>query len=298
MSQRPSSIAFIGFGEAGQAFVEGWGEDRPAAIVAYDRKTDDEATRLAKLADYYRLRIQHRQTLAEALEGQGLILSVVTADQALKAAEAAARVMAKDALYCDLNSVAPSTKRAAAAAIHAAGGRYADVAVMSPVRPALANVPLLLSGPDASAAEAALLGAAFRQVRIVEGDIGAASSIKMIRSVMIKGIEALTAECLLSAVAAGVEAEVIASLNGSEPGADWEGRADYNLDRMLVHGVRRAAEMEEVVKTIDDLGLGGVMSRGAVQRQRQIGELGAGEPPEGLAAKAALILDRLGTTPR
>jgi 3-hydroxyisobutyrate dehydrogenase-like beta-hydroxyacid dehydrogenase len=296
MSQRPSSIAFIGFGEAAQAFVEGWGEDRAASIVAYDRKTDDQATRASKLADYQRCGVQHRETLAEALAGQELILSVVTADQALKAAEAAAGMMAKGALYCDLNSVAPSTKRAAAAAVRAAGGRYADVAVMSPVRPALADVPLLLSGAEAPAAEAALRGAAFRKVRIVEGDIGAASSIKMIRSVMIKGIEALTAECLLSAVAAGVETEVIASLNGSDPGADWEGRGDYNLDRMLVHGVRRAAEMEEVVKTIDDLGVGGVMSRSTVQRQRQIGELGAATPPDGFAAKAALILERLGAT--
>jgi 3-hydroxyisobutyrate dehydrogenase-like beta-hydroxyacid dehydrogenase len=298
MSQALSSIAFIGFGEAAQAFVEGWGAGRPAGIVAYDRKTDDAETRAAKLADYQRLGVQHRETLAEAVADQSLIISVVTADQALKAAEAAARFLVPGALYCDLNSVAPSTKQAAAAVIRAAGGRYADVAVMSPVRPALAKVPLLLSGPHAAAAEEALKAVAFQQVRVVDGDVGAASSIKMIRSVMIKGIEALTAECLLSAVAAGVEAEVIASLNGSEPGADWEKRADYNLDRMLVHGVRRAAEMEEVVKTIDDLGLGGVMSRSTVQRQRQIGELGAASPPEGLAAKAALILDRLGRMSR
>lgn len=294
MSMRPSSIAFIGFGEAAQAFVEGWGDDRPGRIVAYDRKTDDPATRAAKLADYQRLGVQHADTLGAALAGQGLIISVVTADQALLAAEAAARVMDDRAVFCDCNSVSPDTKRAAADAVHAGGGHYADVAVMAPVRPGLNKVPILISGPHAALAAAALQAANFQTLRVVDGDIGAASSIKMLRSVMIKGVEALSAECFLAAIAAGVEKEVIASLDASEPGADWESRADYNLDRMMVHGLRRAAEMEEVVRTVDALGVGGVMSRSTTERQRAIGALGATEPPEGLAAKAAFILERLG----
>jgi 3-hydroxyisobutyrate dehydrogenase-like beta-hydroxyacid dehydrogenase len=296
MTQRPSSIAFIGFGEAAQAFVEGWGEARPGSVVAYDRKTDDAALRPAKLADYQRFGVQHRDTLADALAGQDLVISVVTADQAQLAAEAAARVMKAGALYCDLNSVSPDTKRACAEAIHAAGGAYADVAVMAPVRPALNRVPMLTSGPHAARTAEAL--AALFKVRVVEGEVGAASAIKMIRSVMIKGVEALTAECFLAAYAAGVQDEVIASLNGSEPGADWEKRADYNLDRMMVHGLRRAAEMEEVVKTIDALGVGGIVSRATTERQHAIGALGASPPPEGLAAKAALILEALGKAPR
>lgn len=297
MSTRPSSIAFIGFGEAAQAFVEGWGHDRPGRIVAYDRKTEDPATRAAKLSDYQRCGVQHADTLAEALKGQGLVISVVTADQARLVAKDAAGLMDAGALFCDFNSVSPDTKREAAQAVQAAGKHYADVAVMAPVRPALNKVPILISGPHAPIAAAALQSANFAHLRVVDGDVGAASSIKMIRSIMIKGIEALSAECVLSAIAAGVEKEVIASLNASEPGADWEKRADYNLDRMMVHGLRRAAEMEEVVKTVDALGIGGIMSRSTTQRQHAIGALGVAKPPEGLAAKAALILERLGKTP-
>ncbi len=186
--------------------------------------------------------------------------------------------------------MAPETKRAAAAAIEAAGARYLDVAVLSPVRPLLHRAPLLVSGPAAEAGAAALRAIGFASVEVATGPVGAASAIKMIRSVMIKGIEALSAECMLAAHAAGVADAVIASLDASWPGADWRRRADYNLDRMLVHGLRRAAEMEEVVKTLESLGTGAALSRATVERQRALGQLALAPPPEGLPAKVAAIL--------
>jgi 3-hydroxyisobutyrate dehydrogenase-like beta-hydroxyacid dehydrogenase len=216
-------------------------------------------------------------------------LSLVTADQALAVAEAAAALIAPGALFCDMNSVAPQTKQAAARAIEAAGAHYVDVAVMAPVDPARLNVPLLLSGAQAGAAEVGLRALGFGKMRVVGADVGRASSIKMIRSVMVKGIEALTAECVLAADAADVLDEVLASLDASEKAKPWGARADYNLDRMLVHGLRRAAEMEEVVKTLDGLGTGAAMTRGTVARQRAIGALGAKVPPDGLAGKIGVI---------
>jgi 3-hydroxyisobutyrate dehydrogenase-like beta-hydroxyacid dehydrogenase len=159
---------------------------------------------------------------------------------------------------------------------------------MSPVHPAGLGVPLLVSGPHAVAGAEALVASGFTQVCIVEGAVGAASSIKMIRSVMVKGLEALTAECFLAADAAGVTDAVRASLNASWPGTDWGEKADYNLDRMMVHGTRRAAEMEEVVKTLDALGTGSAMTRGTVERQRAIGALGLAAPTS-LSAKIAAI---------
>jgi len=96
---------------------------------------------------------------------------------------------------------------------------------------------------------------------------------------------------VLAAEAAGVRDEVIASLDASWPGANWGRRADYNLDRMMVHGLRRAAEMEEVVRTLDALGTGSAMSRGTVERQRAIGSR-AMTPAATLDAKVAALLDR------
>jgi hypothetical protein len=128
----------------------------------------------------------------------------------------------------------------------------------------------------------------FANLRVVGDGVGRASSIKMIRSVMVKGMEALTAECVLAAEAAGVLDEVLASLDASERPRPWGERADYNLDRMLVHGIRRAAEMEEVVKTLEALGTGALLTRGTVARQQALGRLGLA-PPEGLSAKIDAI---------
>ncbi len=264
-----SSIAFIGFGEAATAFVGG--AARPSA---YDIKTDADATRAAKLADYARHDVAGAASAAEALRNADAVLSLVTADQALSAARDGAGKLRPGALWLDMNSVAPDTKRAAASAIEKAGGRYVDVAVLAPVHPQKLAVPLLVSGPHAEAGAAQLRAIGFTNVRTIAGGVGKASSIKMIRSVMVKGLEALTAEWILAAEAAGIRDEAVAALNASWPGTDWAAKADYNLERVMVHGLRRAAEMEEVVKTLDALGTGSAMTRGTVERQRALGALG------------------------
>ena len=266
---------YIGFGEAGKALAS------PGAR-AFDVRD------LA--ADYAAADVRGAGSAREALRDARVVLSLVTADQALAAARDYASLLVPGALWLDMNSVAPGTKRAAAAVIEAVGARYVDVAVMSPVHPARRAVPLLVAGPHAAAAVDVLATLSFTNVRTVAGGIGAASSIKMIRSVMVKGLEALGAECALAAYAAGVEDEVIASLDASWKEQGWADRFDYNLDRILVHGRRRAAELEEVVKTLDDLGADAAMTRAAIGRQRALGSLGRGAPA-GLDAKISLILD-------
>jgi 3-hydroxyisobutyrate dehydrogenase-like beta-hydroxyacid dehydrogenase len=274
-------ITFIGFGEAGQAFA------RPG-MRAFDRKTLDPAQRPAKLSDYAAARVEGDETAREAIAGATAIFSLVTADQALAAARDDAPLLSPGALWLDMNSVAPGTKREAAKLIGAAGGRYVDVAVMAPVHPARLDVPLLVAGPHAEAGAAVLREHGFTRVSVAGPNIGDASAIKMIRSVMVKGVEALTAECVLAAERAGVRDAVLASLDASWKEQSWAERADYNLDRMLAHGTRRAAEMEEVATTLQDLGVDPAMTRGTVARQRALGALGI-MPPQGLTAKLAAI---------
>jgi 3-hydroxyisobutyrate dehydrogenase-like beta-hydroxyacid dehydrogenase len=285
-----ATVTLIGFGEAGQTFAGALGWQGRAR--AYDRLTDDPRTRAAKEAEYRSAGVEGAASLAEAVVGADLVLSLVTADQALAVARDAAPPIGPGALFCDMNSVAPNTKRAAAAAIEAAGGAYVDVAVMSPVDPAALAAPLLLSGREAPAAAAALAALGFSNLRVIGTRVGQASAIKMIRSVIVKGLEALTAEAMLAADAAGVTDDVLASLDASDKAWPWARRADYNLDRMLVHGLRRAEEMTEAVKTLEDLGVEPTMTRGTVRRQRALGSLGAAHPPAGLAAKIERIKGR------
>jgi 3-hydroxyisobutyrate dehydrogenase-like beta-hydroxyacid dehydrogenase len=275
------TLSLIGFGEAGSTFARSgdW------SARAYDVKTEG-AARAEMLARYEDAGVKGAETAKDAVSGADAIFSVVTADQALLAARNAAEAIANDAFFFDMNSVAPDTKRAAAAVIDAAGGRYVDVAVMAPVNPARMAVPLLVSGPYAEQGAALLSDVGFTKVRVVGNEVGRASTIKMLRSVIFKGMEALTAECVLACDRAGVLDEVLGSL-----GAEWPALADYRLDRMMVHGVRRAAEMEESAKTLEALGVAPLMTRGTIAWQRQIGSLAFSPIPETLDAK----LERLNT---
>jgi len=135
---------------------------------------------------------------------------------------------------------------------------------------------LLISGPHAEQMSP-LLRELDMQFTVVSLQTGAAAAIKMIRSVMIKGIEALTFECFLAASRAGVLEEVTASLKNNYPTLDWTKIAEYNLERMASHGERRAAEMEESAATLRELGLEPLMVDSTVKRQRQMGAIGRQE---------------------
>lgn len=273
-------ITFIGFGEAGSALVTGWGAARPGAISAYDIKLEDPATAGEIRARCAGLDVACVETLEEVLEGADMVFCTVTADQAVSAATAAAPLLGQGTTWLDLNSCAPSSKQVSAKRIEDAGGRYVDVAVMAPVHPKLNMVPLLISGPHA-AEVAPVLEAMPLKLRVVEGEVGAASSIKMVRSIMVKGLEALTAECTLAAHAAGVAEEVFPSLRDGSPGIDLYQRAPYNFERSMVHGIRRSHEMEEVAKMLTDLGLPNGMAAATVDWQRRIAEAGAPVPEGG-----------------
>ena len=280
-------LALIGFGEAGCALAQGWGRSRSAGIRVYDIKSSE-----AEHAEEFRCRygefgVAGCDSSAEAVSGAKLALSVVTADQALPAAAEAARHISPGTIWCDLNSCAPSTKREAAAAIGAAGGIYADVAVMSPVHPRLNMVPLLVSGDQAEEV-AARLAELPMSPRVVQGGVGAASTIKLVRSVFVKGLESVMAELALSAAKAGVEEEVFDSIARSHPDADWRERARHGLGRMLAHGERRAAEMGEAARMVEELGLPGDMSRASAAWQRRIADARpAADSPESDGASEA-----------
>ena len=205
---------------------------------------------------------------AEAATG-GAVAAVAEAQQA-------AALLQPGQYFLDLNSVAPETKRQAAE--HFLPGAYIDVAVMAPVPPARLQTPLLIGGPQAEAIAPRLQGLGLN-ARYGASTVGQVSAIKMCRSVMIKGLEALTTECLFAAREYGVEEEVLSSLHHSFPSLGWTGAfPDYLISRVAEHGIRRSEEMEEVVKTLRDVGSAGIMSEAIAKSQRQL--------PEQMAARS------------
>ena len=273
MAEAPA-IGFMGFGEAAQAFVEGWSKNLTLDIAAYDIKTEETGSpRHQKEADYRNSNVTGCQSPADMLARSDVIFSLVTADQSIVAADAAARAGMKGKLFFDCNSTAPQSKETSRDAIEGAGGRYVDVAVIEPMHPKLHRVPVMICGPHTDDAKAAMdrLG---MNVTVAEGPVGLVSGIKLTRSIIVKGIEALTAEMLVVARTLGVADTVMESLDAAYPGYDWHTRGAYCLDRMMVHGERRASEMLEAAKMVDALGLPSAMSSAMATWQAEVGALG------------------------
>lgn len=288
-------IGFIGFGEAAAAFVEGWRGVADVKITAYDIKTDDPATRGGKRQDYGDRDVAGAKSAIDVAARAEVIISAVTAEAAVDATRSVARALGPGQLYLDFNSCAPSAKRESARLVEARGADYVDVAVMTPVHPTLHRTPLLISGPGAARAESLMTRLDMR-FETISSKVGDASTIKMVRSVMIKGIEALVSESIVAAVSEGIDERVLDSFEVTYPGMNWKARAGAMLERMVRHGKRRAEEMREAARTMDDLGIGGPMAQATAERQQAVAELDLldafdGEPPKDHRILARAILD-------
>jgi 3-hydroxyisobutyrate dehydrogenase-like beta-hydroxyacid dehydrogenase len=247
---QPPSIAFIGFGEAGRAFAETLA---PAGVrvTAYDVLCHGrDAGPLRAAAD--RLGVRLAASAEAAAAGADLVFSAVTAAQSLEAVRPLAGRLGAGQVLCDINSVSSGRKLETAALIRRGGAAYVDMAVMAAVHPHGHRTPVLLAG-DLPEAEARLRALDFRY-EIAGAEPGAAAAVKMVRSLFMKGLEAITVQALSAADAAGCRDRVQASLAASLPGLGWPGFAEYQIERVTTHGRRRAEEMREVATTMADLG--------------------------------------------
>jgi len=289
MTSNKPRLSFIGFGEAGQAIASGLREAGVETIAAWDilfprregEKLKDAGEKIgARLAS----------SAADAVAHSDIIVAAVTAASSFEAAQSIAPHISGNPYYLDINSVSPGRKRETARLL-AGSARYVDVAILAPIHPKKHRTPLLLAGEHAGSVLPLLIDELEMQGTVASDQVGAAAALKMIRSVMIKGIEALTAECFMAAQRAGIVEEVAASLKNNYPGLDWPSVIDYNLERMASHGIRRADEMEQSAVTLSELGIAPLMTDGTVARQRQMGEFGKREDVR--AAKTASLADLL-----
>jgi 3-hydroxyisobutyrate dehydrogenase-like beta-hydroxyacid dehydrogenase len=265
----PRTIAVIGFGEAGGIL----GEDLARAgleIVTYDILFDSRAARDAMLDKARVAGVRAVRALDEALAGADIVISAVTATASTQVAADSRSLLTPRQIFLDINSVSPGTKRENARLVETSGARYVEAAVMAPVPRQRLAVPMLLGGPHAPAT-ARTLCALGMNATAVAGDIGAASAVKMCRSIVIKGLEALTVECVMAAREFGAAEQVFASLDGTFPHMGWTTTLpDYLVGRVAEHGRRRAAEMREVERTLESVGVTPVMAHATAERQQRL----------------------------
>jgi 3-hydroxyisobutyrate dehydrogenase-like beta-hydroxyacid dehydrogenase len=291
MSSNKPRLCFIGFGEAGQAIASGLRGVGVEDVAAWDILfPKGEGAKLKRAGEATGARLA--TSAADAVASSDIIVAAVTAASSLEAARSVAPHLSGNPYYLDINSVSPGRKQETARLLDGAA-RYVDVAILAPIHPRRHQTPLLLAGPHAQAVMPLLIDELEMRGTIASDQVGAAAALKMIRSVMIKGIEALTAECFLAAQRAGIVDEVAASLSNNYPTLDWHKVIAYNLERMASHGIRRADEMEQSAATLTELGIAPLMTDGIVARQRELGELGRQETVRAAKSDSFALLDAI-----
>ena len=270
-------IAMIGLGEAGGVFAQGLIASDLFEVAGYDALLEDPAAAPAVRAKIRSIGIAESSSLEHACREADLVFSAVTAAAAREVAEQASGYLGPGQFFFDINSVSPSVKRSSAQAIERSGASYVEGAVMAPVGPSGITVEILVAGARAGEL-AALLTPAGMNLEVIADTIGKASAIKMCRSSMIKGMEALVVECFVTARAYGIEDAIVDSLNRSFPGTDWQMRGAYMTSRVLQHGRRRAAELREVATTVAEAGVVPRMAPAAAEVQDWVADRVAEKP--------------------
>jgi len=270
-SPKQWNIGLVGYGEVGRILAEDL-RKQDLNVTAYDIKLRSDQTGGA-LRDHagahgVRLVSSHADLAAQS----DFIVSAVTASQAVPVAQACAPSVKSGAWFLDFNSASPGAKQRAAALIDGHGGRYVEGAVMTSIPPYRIKVPLLLGGAGAGEL-APLLGELGFDAKMASDRLGVASAVKMCRSVMIKGLEAMVIESFTTARAYGVEDAVLASLKETFPAIDWEKQGAYFFQRVIEHGRRRSEEVREVAETVREIGLTPWSAQGTAERQAWVADL-------------------------
>ncbi len=265
-------VGLVGYGEVGRIVAEDLRALGVQQVLAWDRKLlgEDRAPLLEHAAAQG---VRPTGSAAELARACDLVISAVTASQAVAVAVQCAPALRAGAWFVDVNSASPGAKSQAATAIEAVGGRYVEAAVMTSIPPYRSKVPMLLGGPHAREFAPHMQALGFGAARFGDERLGIVSATKMCRSVMIKGLEAMVIESFSAARAYGVEDAVLASLAETFPGIDWERQGAYFFQRVIEHGRRRSEEMREVARTVEETGLNPWSAAGTAERQAWVADL-------------------------
>ncbi len=283
-------IGFIGFGEAGSTLAGALAAKATAEVTAFDKDGGNPALRArAETAG-----VTLVTTLEALCQASDLVFSTVVSSQALTVAEATAVHLDRRHTYLDLNSTSPAVQQATCHCIEATGANFIEAAVMAAVPPRGLGVPMLLCGTAVPEVIDRLAPLGFN-LEDLGRQIGPASTTKMLRSVIVKGVEALLLECLLAAEPLGIGRPVLESVEQGYGGMDWNELADYLIARTAQHGARRGHELEEVAATLAELGVEPMLAEAASRRLLQaaeaLGERFREAAPEDTSAVVTAIRD-------
>jgi 3-hydroxyisobutyrate dehydrogenase-like beta-hydroxyacid dehydrogenase len=285
-------IGFVGFGEAARCFASHLTAQGAQPIHAFCQGK----THAPPYTEAFRTTAGSiGVTLVDRLEDlseKEVIFSAVVVASAGKTGEAIARVIQPGALIVDINASTPATKKRIANAVESRGGLFADANLMGAVGLYGASVPLYTSGSGADRF-AELFGPLGFSIEVAGQEAGLAAAVKMLRSVVTKGIEALLVEALTAASLAGVRHEAMRGICETMDAITFSRFLDMCIRTDVLHADRRAVEMDGVAAGLQELGVDPVMTLATARRLRASAALGLREDFSGRSSyEIEDVLDR------
>ncbi|MCX5818327.1 MAG: NAD(P)-binding domain-containing protein [Deltaproteobacteria bacterium] len=260
-------IGFIGFGGAGYGLAKGLHQTGLTEILFYDRMQQTPPYAQVIRRHAAEIGALPAATAGELLSRVDVVFSCVTGAMAVSVAEEAAPFLAPGKLYADVNTAAPQIKEQVAGIVEKAGAAFVDTAMMGAVPTFLHRVPILASGGGAERFRKCMQPYGMN-IRVIGEKPGQASAIKMFRSIFMKGLLSLFLEMLTATHRYGVDETVLGSIAESLDGVPFLETARLQMTKGGVNAERMAHEMEEVIATLEGMGLPSGMSRAAMEKLR------------------------------
>jgi 3-hydroxyisobutyrate dehydrogenase-like beta-hydroxyacid dehydrogenase len=258
-------LGFIGFGGAGFGLAQGLKGAGVAEIHFHDRMQETPP-----FADVIAQRVTktgavQASSLEELLGRVDLVISCVTGAMAISVAQESAPHLTRSHLYADVNTASPRVKEEVALIVEATGASFCDAAMMGAVPAHLHKVPILASGSGARSFHDTMTPFGMN-IHVIGEKAGQASAIKMFRSIFMKGLLSLFVETLTATHRYGVDETVLASIAESLDGTSFLETARMQMTKGSVNAERMAHEMEEVIATLEELGVPSGMSRASQEK--------------------------------
>lgn len=258
-------LGLIGFGEVGSTLGQGLRDEGLTAIAAYDKFAFDGPFCDLIQSRAARAGVVLVESPGELAAESDIVLGVTPGSASVASAQAFAPCMTPSQMFVDLASATPKVKQAVGAALKASGVALADASIMGTPHVDGHRLPILASGPAAAEFRNALLPWGLK-VECVAGELGAASGIKIMRSVIAKGLEGLLVECMLGARRYGIDQQVLTSFGRFMASRPFEEMANFLLVTDVIHAERRAQEARMSAEALEEAGVDPIMTRATVQR--------------------------------
>jgi 3-hydroxyisobutyrate dehydrogenase-like beta-hydroxyacid dehydrogenase len=242
----------MGFGEAGYHFAKGLSGNGLAGMVAYSRsgvKAGPDDPLRARAAE---AGVELVKSPRELCRRTDVVLAVTPGRNALAALRSVRRHLRPDHIYVDLSAASVKAMEKAPSLLEE-GAAFVDAAIMGPVPVEGLKVLLLVSGPRAARFRE-LLAPCGMNVEVVEGESGAASAMKLLRAIFMKGLTGLLFETLEAAQRRGMRGAVEAELVRWMDGTPFAQVIRRFVGSTAIHAGRRAHEMADTIELLRSLG--------------------------------------------